>query len=230
MTIDNAPIIAMRVAPALHGDDRHAKPSLPTPSSQSPHVAQAQGRSKPALSRPRLCVLARPQGHRPIQNNRSCVHAMDGNQRRRRPEHPSCRGPAMAAAASPMTMSCRPLIVDRGPLTAFACRLVSRGRAWFRAGEALLRSGQCQRRQMSKHYCTVSDRQYAPACFAWQGTETATVDDLAPVDEFHIGGRRASEDFLVSSGSLLRRMFLTLMWPWRLRASSPADTGAGSPV
>jgi hypothetical protein len=57
-TMDNTPIIAMRVAPALHGDDRHAKPSLPTPSSQSAHVAQAQGRSKPALSRPRLFVLA----------------------------------------------------------------------------------------------------------------------------------------------------------------------------
>jgi ubiquinone/menaquinone biosynthesis C-methylase UbiE len=30
--------------------------------------------------------------------------------------------------------------------------------------------------------------------------ETATVDDLAPVDEFHIGGRRASEDFLDQLG------------------------------
>lgn len=27
-------------------------------------------------------------------------------------------------------------------------------------------------------------------------TDSVTVDDLAPVDEFHIGGRRASEDFL----------------------------------
>ena len=26
--------------------------------------------------------------------------------------------------------------------------------------------------------------------------DTITVDDLAPVDEFHIGGRRASEEFL----------------------------------
>jgi len=26
--------------------------------------------------------------------------------------------------------------------------------------------------------------------------DTVTIDDLAPVDEFHIGGRRASEDFL----------------------------------
>ena len=25
--------------------------------------------------------------------------------------------------------------------------------------------------------------------------ETITIDDLAPVDEFHIGGRRASDDF-----------------------------------
>jgi hypothetical protein len=33
MTLDNTPIIAMRVAPALRGDDRYAKPSLPTPSS-----------------------------------------------------------------------------------------------------------------------------------------------------------------------------------------------------
>ena len=30
--------------------------------------------------------------------------------------------------------------------------------------------------------------------------ETVTVDDLAPVDEFHIGGRRASEDFLDQLG------------------------------
>jgi ubiquinone/menaquinone biosynthesis C-methylase UbiE len=30
--------------------------------------------------------------------------------------------------------------------------------------------------------------------------ETATVDDLAPVDEFHIGGRKASEDFLGQLG------------------------------
>jgi hypothetical protein len=27
-------------------------------------------------------------------------------------------------------------------------------------------------------------------------TGTVTVDDLAPVDEFHIGGRQVSEDFL----------------------------------
>jgi cyclopropane fatty-acyl-phospholipid synthase-like methyltransferase len=27
-------------------------------------------------------------------------------------------------------------------------------------------------------------------------THSVTVDDLAPVDEFHIGGRQASEDFL----------------------------------
>jgi hypothetical protein len=27
-------------------------------------------------------------------------------------------------------------------------------------------------------------------------TGTVTVDDLAPVDEFHIGGRQASQDFL----------------------------------
>jgi cyclopropane fatty-acyl-phospholipid synthase-like methyltransferase len=30
--------------------------------------------------------------------------------------------------------------------------------------------------------------------------ETVTVDDLAPVDEFHIGGRRASEEFLAQLG------------------------------
>ena len=29
-----------------------------------------------------------------------------------------------------------------------------------------------------------------------KAVETVTVDDLAPVDEFHIGGRRASEEFL----------------------------------
>src|SRR5271155_4161728 len=31
-------------------------------------------------------------------------------------------------------------------------------------------------------------------------TDTVTVDDLAPVDEFHIGGRQASEDFLCQLG------------------------------
>ena len=30
--------------------------------------------------------------------------------------------------------------------------------------------------------------------------DTVTVDDLAPVDEFHIGGRKASEDFLDQLG------------------------------
>lgn len=29
-----------------------------------------------------------------------------------------------------------------------------------------------------------------------KSTETVTIDDLAPVDEFHIGGRQASDDFL----------------------------------
>ena len=31
-------------------------------------------------------------------------------------------------------------------------------------------------------------------------TGSVTVDDLAPVDEFHIGGRKASEDFLDQLG------------------------------
>jgi 2-polyprenyl-3-methyl-5-hydroxy-6-metoxy-1,4-benzoquinol methylase len=37
---------------------------------------------------------------------------------------------------------------------------------------------------------------------AWLGKApgTVTVDDLAPVDEFHIGGRKASEDFLDQLG------------------------------
>ena len=37
---------------------------------------------------------------------------------------------------------------------------------------------------------------------AWLGkaSGTVTVDDLAPVDEFHIGGRKASEDFLDQLG------------------------------
>ncbi len=33
-----------------------------------------------------------------------------------------------------------------------------------------------------------------------KSTETVTVDDLAPADEFHIGGRQASEDFLDQLG------------------------------
>jgi ubiquinone/menaquinone biosynthesis C-methylase UbiE len=33
-----------------------------------------------------------------------------------------------------------------------------------------------------------------------KSADTVTVDDLAPVDEFHIGGHKASEDFLVQLG------------------------------
>ncbi len=33
-----------------------------------------------------------------------------------------------------------------------------------------------------------------------KSTDTMTVDDLAPVDEFHIGGRKASEDFVSQLG------------------------------
>ena len=58
--------------------------------------------------------------------------------------------------------------------------------------------------------------------------DTVTVDDLAPVDEFHIGGRRASAEF-ISSGSLLRCTFSTLDAASAApHALSPADTGAGS--
>ena len=59
---------------------------------------------------------------------------------------------------------------------------------------------------------------------------TVTVDDLAPVDEFHIGGRRASEDFLDQLGFPAQiSMFLTLDAALAgLRASSPAGTAAGS--
>jgi hypothetical protein len=61
--------------------------------------------------------------------------------------------------------------------------------------------------------------------------DTVTVDDLAPVDEFHIGGRRASAEILdqLSSGSLLRCTFSTLDAASAApHALSPADTGAGS--
>src|SRR5205809_7830695 len=33
-----------------------------------------------------------------------------------------------------------------------------------------------------------------------KAADTVTVDDLAPVDEFHIGGRKASEEFLDQLG------------------------------
>ena len=40
--------------------------------------------------------------------------------------------------------------------------------------------------------------------------DSVTVDDLAPVDELHIGGRKASEDFSTNSGSVRISMFSML--------------------
>jgi SAM-dependent methyltransferase len=51
---------------------------------------------------------------------------------------------------------------------------------------------------VSKHYAHGDLTEAIRSGLALQGksTDTVTIDDLAPVDEFHIGGRRASEDFL----------------------------------
>jgi ubiquinone/menaquinone biosynthesis C-methylase UbiE len=51
---------------------------------------------------------------------------------------------------------------------------------------------------VSKHYAHGDLTEAVRSGLTLQGksTDTVTIDDLAPVDEFHIGGRRASEDFL----------------------------------
>jgi ubiquinone/menaquinone biosynthesis C-methylase UbiE len=51
---------------------------------------------------------------------------------------------------------------------------------------------------VSKHYAHGNLTEAIRSALTLQGksTDTVTIDDLAPVDEFHIGGRRASEDFL----------------------------------
>jgi hypothetical protein len=59
--------------------------------------------------------------------------------------------------------------------------------------------------------------------------DSVTVDDLAPVDEFHTGGRQASEHFIDQLGVTPICIFLmsdvALAGP---RGSLPAGTGAGS--
>jgi hypothetical protein len=58
---------------------------------------------------------------------------------------------------------------------------------------------------------------------------TITVDDLAPVDEFHIGGRKASEDFLDQLGFRADNMYSTLdAASAEPRVLSPAGTAARS--
>ena len=51
---------------------------------------------------------------------------------------------------------------------------------------------------VSKHYAHGDLIEAIRSGLTLQGKSmhTVTIDDLAPVDEFHIGGRRASEDFL----------------------------------
>jgi ubiquinone/menaquinone biosynthesis C-methylase UbiE len=51
---------------------------------------------------------------------------------------------------------------------------------------------------VSKHYARGDLTEAIRSGLTLQGksADTVTIDDLAPVDEFHIGGRRASEDFL----------------------------------
>jgi ubiquinone/menaquinone biosynthesis C-methylase UbiE len=55
---------------------------------------------------------------------------------------------------------------------------------------------------VSKHYAHGDLTEAIRSGLAAQGKSSgaATIDDLAPVDEFHIGGRRASEDFLDQLG------------------------------
>ena len=64
-----------------------------------------------------------------------------------------------------------------------------------------------------------------------KAADTITIDDLAPVDEFHIGGVGRPRNFSIRSGSLHRCMFSTLdAASAALHALSPADTGAKSPA
>jgi ubiquinone/menaquinone biosynthesis C-methylase UbiE len=55
---------------------------------------------------------------------------------------------------------------------------------------------------VSKHYAHGDLTEAIRSGLTLQGKsiDTVTIDDLAPVDEFHIGGRRASEDFLDQLG------------------------------
>ncbi len=55
-----------------------------------------------------------------------------------------------------------------------------------------------EQRDISTHYTHGSLLDAISAALGELGksTDTLTIDDLAPVDEFHIGGRMASEDFL----------------------------------
>ncbi|MFM9943130.1 MAG: class I SAM-dependent methyltransferase [Hyphomicrobiaceae bacterium] len=55
---------------------------------------------------------------------------------------------------------------------------------------------------IAKHYTHGDLIEAIRAGIVTQGKtpETMTIDDLAPIDEFHIGGRRASEDFLDQLG------------------------------
>jgi ubiquinone/menaquinone biosynthesis C-methylase UbiE len=55
---------------------------------------------------------------------------------------------------------------------------------------------------VSKHYTHGDLIEAIRAGIVAQGKtpETITIDDLAPIDEFHIGGRKASEDFLDQLG------------------------------
>jgi ubiquinone/menaquinone biosynthesis C-methylase UbiE len=56
--------------------------------------------------------------------------------------------------------------------------------------------------EVSRHYTLGGLIEVIRASIAALGKapESVTVDDLAPVDEFHIGGRRASKDFLAQLG------------------------------
>lgn len=55
---------------------------------------------------------------------------------------------------------------------------------------------------VSKHYThgSLADAIRAGLAALGKSPDTVTIDDLAPVDEFHIGGRKASEDFLDQLG------------------------------
>ena len=45
--------------------------------------------------------------------------------------------------------------------------------------------------------------------------DSVTIDDLAAIDEFHIGGRQASEDFLAQTRPLSRKAGARRwMWAW----------------
>jgi hypothetical protein len=68
--------------------------------------------------------------------------------------------------------------------------------------ETLAEDAMAEEAKVSKHYTHGDLTSAIVAGLATVGKtkDSITVDDLAPIDEFHIGGRKASEDFLSQLG------------------------------